>query len=98
MRVNPGTGRIYQLSPTSRMGATPLPSRPTAPLARPAEAAAPRPKASFWGGVKGFFGGVARAIGNAVGGFFGLFAMGSARQDYAGRVTVKSGGGGSGTV
>lgn len=98
MRVNPGTGRIYQLSPTSRMGSTPLP-RHTAPLARPAQPAAVQPKkAGFLDGLKGLFAKATSAVGNFVSGIFGMFTMSSTRELHAGGRTTSSGGGGTGTV
>lgn len=71
MRVNPGTGRIYQLSPTSRLGSTPIVHQ--APGARRAPAAAPVVKPQASGFFSGLLGGVQRALGRAAEAVSGLF-------------------------
>jgi hypothetical protein len=100
MRVNPGTGRIYQLSPTSRMGSTPLP-RATAPLPRPV-VAAPAPtkprSGGFLSGVKNLLKQVGGALSGLVGAVAGLFSRPQVYQLEASGRGIKTGGGGTGTV
>lgn len=100
MRVNPGTGRIYQLSPTSRLGSTPMQApRPTAPLARKPRAAQEAPKPGLFARFKGFVSSVFKGVSEIASGFAQLFGFGRMqRQDYAGGRSVATGGGGSGTV